>query len=195
MYQKNPMKCLTGECRLSYVHLTKPYVSPDHPEQKPKYQVTLLIPKTDTATKADMDQAFNAAVENAVTECWKGVKPPIVAPKVHDGDGVRRDGTPYGKECKGCWVLNVSSATKPMVVSHTDHASQLPDQEIYSGMYARVTILFKGFASSGNRGIACYLGNIMKTKDGEPLGGGASSEEDFAGIDEVDPITGEIARK
>ena len=56
MYQNIPTKCLTGECRLSYVHLVEPYANLKQPGQKPRYQVTLLIPKTDTATKADIDQ-------------------------------------------------------------------------------------------------------------------------------------------
>ena len=40
-------------------------------------------------------------------------------------------------------------------------------------MYARVTINFFGYARAGKRGIGCGLGNVMKTRDGEPLAGGA----------------------
>lgn len=36
------------------------------------------------------------------------------------------------------------------------------------------------FNSSGNRGIACGLNNLQKVRDGEPLGGKASAESDFA---------------
>ena len=38
----------TGEVRLSYVHLFKPYAY--QPGQEEKYQVTVLVPKTDTDT-------------------------------------------------------------------------------------------------------------------------------------------------
>lgn len=26
---------------------------------------------------------------------------------IHDGDGVRENGTPFGPECKGCWVIHL----------------------------------------------------------------------------------------
>lgn len=34
----------------------------------------------------------------------------------------------------------------------------------------------------GEKALAAALGNVMKTRDGEPLAGGASAESDFAGI-------------
>ena len=49
-------------------------------------------------------------------------------------------------------------------------------------MYARVTINFFGYNRAGKRGIGCGLGNVMKTREGEPLAGGASAQADFAGI-------------
>ena len=49
MYQNDPMKVLTGEVRLSYANLTTPRAAQQGGE--PKYSVTLLIPKTDVATK------------------------------------------------------------------------------------------------------------------------------------------------
>ena len=52
MYQNDPMKVLTGEVRLSYCNLTTPRAAKQGGE--PKFSVTILIPKTDNATKADM---------------------------------------------------------------------------------------------------------------------------------------------
>jgi Protein of unknown function (DUF2815). len=49
-------------------------------------------------------------------------------------------------------------------------------------MYARVTIRFYGYANAGKKGVGCGLGNIMKTRDGEALAGGASAASDFAGV-------------
>ena len=87
MYQNIPTKCLTGECRLSYVHLTQPYASPSTPGAKAKYQVTLLIPKTDVATKADIDAAIQAAYQQGVASKWNGLQPRLASPLIHDGDG------------------------------------------------------------------------------------------------------------
>ena len=52
----------------------------------------------------------------------------------------------------------------------------------YSGMYGRVTIRFFGYSNSGNKGVGCGLGNVLKTRDGEPLSGLTSAASDFAGI-------------
>jgi len=49
----------TGEVRLSYAHLFKPYSNIEG--QEPKYSVTVLLPKTDTATKGRIDAAIEAA--------------------------------------------------------------------------------------------------------------------------------------
>lgn len=182
MYQNIPTKCLTGEVRLSYAHLIQPYANPKQPNATPKYTVTLLIPKTDTATIADLNAAFEAAAQAAVNAKWGGVRPPAIAPVIHDGDGVRQDGTPYGAECKGHWVLTASTQQKPQVVDVSNINCELAPQDVYSGMYARVTVNFFGYNSAGKKGVGCGLGNVLKTRDGEPLAGGASAASDFAGI-------------
>ena len=52
--------------------------------------------------------------------------------------------------------------------------------EVYSGVYGRASISFYVFNANGNKGIACGLNNLQKISDGEPLGGKASAESDFA---------------
>ena len=113
MYQNIPTKVLTGEVRLSYAALTAPRASQQG--GKEKYSVTLLIPKTDTATIADLNASFQAAYDEGVAKKWNGARP---TPKaiIHDGDGLRPSGVPFGDECKGHWVLTASSVNKPQVV-------------------------------------------------------------------------------
>jgi len=194
MYQGDALKVLTGEVRLSYAHLTAPHASQQGAE--PKYAVTLLIPKSDTATKANIDAAIAAAAQEAVSKTWGGVRPPVLKTPLHDGDGVRQSGVAFGPECKNCWVITVSSKNKPQVVHQSNITSELAPHDIYSGMYARVTMRFFGYSNSGNKGIGAGLGNVMKTRDGEPLSGGASAASDFAGVGEaageIDPITGQL---
>lgn len=182
MYQNDPLKVLTGEVRLSYVNLVVPKAPKNNPNGEKKYSVTILIPKSDTATKANIDAAMEAAAKEATAKTWGGVRPPYLKPVIHDGDGVRDDGTPYGPECKGHWVLTASTKMKPQVVGIDNINCELAPTDIYSGMYARVTIRFFGYSNSGNKGVGCGLGNVMKTRDGEPLSGGASAACDFAGI-------------
>lgn len=192
MYQNDPLKVLTGEVRLSYCNLVVPRV----PKQggDAKYSVTLLIPKSDTTTKADIDAAMEAAAKDAVSKVWGGIRPPYLKPVIHDGDGVRPSGVAFGPECKGHWVLNASTKMKPQVVGLDNINCELLPQDIYSGMYARVTIRFFGYSNSGNKGVGCGLGNVLKTRDGEPLSGGASAAADFAGIGQAVGVPGATAQ-
>lgn len=181
MYQNNPTKVLTGECRLSYCNLNTPRAAQQGGEAK--YSVTLLIPKTDLATKADIDAAINAAANDAMTKLWNGVRPPQLRIPIYDGDGVRpNSGVPFGDECKGHWVMTAGTKNKPQVVGIDNINCELAPSDVYSGMYGRVTLNFYGYSNSGNRGVGCGLGNVLKTRDGKPLAGGASAAADFAGI-------------
>lgn len=177
MYQNIPTKVLTGEVRLSYCNLTTPKAPPQGGE--PKYSVTLLIPKTDNATRMDIENSIKVAYEEGVSKKWGGAHP---QPKVivHDGDGLRPSGLPFGEECKGSWVITASTKNKPQVVGIDNVNCELAPNDIYSGMYARVTLNFFAYDTAGSKGVGCGLGNVMKTRDGEPLSGGASAASDFA---------------
>jgi hypothetical protein len=180
MYQNIATKCLTGEVRISFEHLSRPYSSNGG---EPKYSCTILIPKTDTVTYNDLVSALQVAYEQGVNDKWKGSRPQLRYPVIYDGDGVRPSGEAFGAECKGHWVVTASSKQQPMVVHISNTKVQLAETDIYSGMYARVTVNFFPYDNSGSRGVGCGLGNVMKTRDGEPLSGRANAESDFAGLE------------
>lgn len=186
MYQNDPQKVLTKEIRISYSHLTAPYASPTQPNAIPKYSAALLIPKSDTAMVEDIRSSIRAAAQAAMAKVWGGIMLPDVSlfSIMHDGDGVNNSGKPYGPEAKGCWVINAASQQKPQVVHISNVSAELAPQDVYSGMYARVTMRFYGTNKGGNK-MCCGLGNVMKTRDGEPLGSGsASAADDFAGLED-----------
>lgn len=184
MYQNIATKCLTGEVRISFEHLSRPY---SNNGGEPKYSCTILVPKTDTATYNDLKNALNAAYEAGVDDKWKGSRPQLRYPVIYDGDGVRPSGEAFGEECKGHWVLTASSKQQPQVVHQSNIRVQLAETDVYSGMYARVTLNFFPYENSGNRGVGCGLGNVLKTRDGEPLSGRASAESDFKDLETVQP--------
>ena len=161
----------TGEVRLSYVHLFKPYAA--QPGQEEKFSVTCLLPKTDVATKQRIDMAIEAAKQRGLKDRWNGVMPPNVPNPVWDGDGVRADGTPFGPECKGCWVFTASSkADRPIEVVDMQLNPIIDQSQVYSGMYAQVNFTAFPYFSAGKKGIGFGLGPVRKTRDGEVLGGG-----------------------
>ena len=57
----------------------------------------------------------------------------------------------------------------------------LTRSEVYSGVYGRASInVLRVQQLRQSSGIACGLNNLQKIRDGEPLGGKASAESDFA---------------
>ena len=100
---------------------------------------------------------------------------------LRDGDIERPDDEAY----KGSYFINANATNAPGIVD-ADRNEILTRSEVYSGVYGRASITFYAFNSNGNRGIACGLNNLQKLRDGEPLGGRASAESDFATDDDED---------
>lgn len=183
MTNNNPTRIVTGEVRFSYVNLLKPRENQFGGE--PKYSVTILVPKADTATKQRIDAAIEGAKQFGKDKKWNGVIPPVVAIPVHDGDGVKpNDGMPYGEECKGHWVINAtSSLDQPPRIVDLNANPVIDPTEVYSGMYGRIALNFAPYAAQGKKGIGVYIStNVQKTRDGEPLGASApAAADDFGG--------------
>ena len=167
------------DVRFSYCNLFQPQARQG---QEPKYSVTILVPKTNTAAKALCDQAVAQAIEKGVVSKWGGVRPPQLSICIHDGDGVRpTDGQPYGEECKGCWVLSATSKLRPYVVD-AQVQDILDPTQVYSGMYGNVSVNFFPYNSNGKKGIGCGLNGVQKVRDGEPLDGRVTAEEMFQAV-------------
>lgn len=198
----NPTTITTGEVRISYEHLTKPYAVSGK-EDEAKYSCTLLIPKSDTDTKRRIDAAIQAAIQDGVSSKWGGARPAQPPIPIWDGDGLRQNGEKFGPECAGCWVMTASSKQRQEIVD-VNMNPIIDATQIYSGMYARVCVNFFAYNSNGKRGVGAGLGPVQKLRDGDPLGGRITAADAFganpfgAGASAVaagniDPITGEIA--
>lgn len=168
----NPTKVVTGVVRLSYANVWEPKSINGGAE---KYSVSLIIPKADTKTLGAIQKAIDAAIDEGRGK-FGGKVPSKATLKLplRDGDIDRPDDEAY----TNCYFVNANSSSAPEIVDKSLNPV-LNRSEVYSGVYARVSINFYAFNSNGNRGIACGLGNIQKVRDGEPLGGKASAADDF----------------
>lgn len=176
-----------NDIRLSYTNLFQPKPPMNNPTGEPKYSVTLLIPKTNQAAVQAISAAINAAVEEGVTAKWNGVKPPQPATPIHDGDGVRpSDGMPYGEECKGMYVMTASSTQPPFVVDRRMNNIIDPAQ-VYSGMWANVSITLFPYFNAGKRGVGCGLNGVQKLRDDTPLGSRVTAQDAFSAIPDEAP--------
>lgn len=180
---KAPTKVITGpNTRFSYLNAWEPKAIDGG---KPKYSVSLIIPKDDTATIEKINAAIQAAYEEGQSKLKGNGKsvPQLAAIKkpLRDGDIERPDDEAYANS----YFVNANSASAPGIVD-ANRQPIIEHSEMYSGIYGRASINFYAFNVNGNRGIACGLNNLQKLRDGEPLGGKASAESDFATEDDDD---------
>ena len=173
----NPMKVITGpDTRWSYANVWEPKAIDGG---TPKYSVSLIIPKSDTRTVAKIRAAIEAAYKEGEAKLKGSGRsvPPLAAIRnpLRDGDIERPDDPAYAN----AYFINANASSAPGIVD-VDRNPILTRSEVYSGVYGRASITFYAFNSSGNRGIACGLNNLQKVRDGEPLGGKASAEDDFS---------------
>lgn len=178
----SPNTITLGEVRLSYCNLYTAKPPFNNPTGEPKFSTTILLPKSNAAAKQALDAAVAHAIEQGVSKCWNGVRPPQPSVCVHDGDGARpSDGQPFGDECKGMWVFTAScKADRPPFVVDGSVQPIIDRREIYSGVYGNVNVSFFAYNTSGKKGVGCGLNGFQKTRDGEPFGSGVSAQEAFA---------------
>ena len=179
---KNPTKVITGKkCVMSYLNVNEPKTPLGG--GTPKYSVSIIIPKSDTATVEKIKAAIQAAYTEGESKLKGNSK---VLPALEDLKSPLRDGDKERKgddAYKNCYFVNANSTTKPGVVD-ADRQPILDSSELYSGIIGRASINFYAFNSNGNRGIACGLNNIQNLADGTPLGGHSRAEDDFADDDD-----------
>lgn len=179
----NPMKVITGrDTRWSYANVWEPKSIQGG---TPKYSVSLIIPKSDTVTLEKIRTAIQAAYTEGQGKLKGNGKtvPPLAALKtpLRDGDAERPDDPAYANSL----FINANTTAAPGIVD-ADCQPIINRSEVYSGVYGRASISFYAFNTSENKGIACSLNNLQKIRDGEPLGGRSSAEEDFATDDDED---------
>lgn len=169
-------KVVFGPCRLSYTHLFSKY-SPDGDPASGKFMTNVLIPKEETETINAIKQAIENGKKAAIVSKWGGKEPKKMDLPLRDGDTDKED-----EVYEGHYFVNAKCSTRPGIVDK-NRAPIVDEDEIYSGVWAIVSVTFYGYDVSGNRGIACGLNNVMKFKDGERLGGRTSADNDFADVD------------
>lgn len=172
-------KVITGEVRLSYVHLFEPYAQNE--DQDPKYSCAILIPKSDKATLKRIRRAIEAATEQGKTSRWNGKIPPNLKTTLRDGD--EEADLERNPEYAGHFFMNVNSTNRPGVVDRNVQTI-IDSTEVYSGCYARVSINAFPYSVSGNKGVSFGLNHVQKLRDGDFLGGRSRAEDDFDAVDD-----------
>lgn len=168
------MSVTTGVVRASFVHVYQAVAPLGGGD--PKYNITLLIPKSDTNTiNAVSAEIGRVKQENTQLFGGQAVKIPL-----YDGDGLMPSGARWGEECRGCMVLRASSKEQPALVDENVQPLLTPNA-VYSGCYVRASVNLYAYNQPMNKGIGCGINAIQKIADGEPLANRISPEEAFGG--------------
>lgn len=167
-------KVVTGRVRLSFVYL---FEKRETEGGEPRYSTAILIPKSDKKTIKAIKAAQQAALEAGKNSKFNGKIPASWKSTLRDGD-TEQDLDDY-PEFAGHYYMTVSvfGNRRPGIIDRYKNPIEDPE-EVYSGMYARVSIGAFAFNNQGNRGVSFGLNHVQKLADGEPLGGGAGRAED-----------------
>ena len=173
---QNKTKVVTGEVRLSYANVWEPKSINGGKE---RYSISVIIPKSDQKTIEKIEKVVDAAIEEGIGK-FGGKKPNKNAIKLpmRDGD-IEKEDEAYAD----AYFLNANSQTPPQIVDRNVEPI-LDRSEVYSGVYARVSLNFYAYNVNGNKGIAVGLGNIQKLRDGQPLGNRSNAADDFDAMDD-----------
>ena len=168
-------KVVTGKVRFSYVNVFEPTAMDDN--ATPKYNICIIIPKSDTATVNKINKAIEAAKQagKAKLADKNGKIPANIKIPLRDGDIDRADDPAF----ENSWFINANTLRKPSVVDR-DLNPIMQREDFYSGCYGRASLNFYAF-NVQSKGIAAGLNNLQKLEDGGPLAGGSTADEDFGG--------------
>lgn len=150
---------VTPEFRMSF-----PYVL--SPDKKDKYSLTMLFPEG-----ADLSE-LKALAKAALKEKWgdnlpKGLRSPFRDQGEKDYEGYE----------PGCIFTSARSQSMPGVIN-AKGKKIIDSSEIYPGCYGRAEVTAYAYDVDGNKGVAFGLNHVMKTRDGDQLGGGAGNPTD-----------------
>lgn len=174
MAKVNNQKVITNLVRFSYVHVFEPWGLDDDDDNK-RYQLALLIPKSDKETIRCIKEAIENAKAYGKTSVWKNKIPDKLEIAFYDGD----DKADEHPEYEGMMYTSAKNTRKPEVVDLYNRPIDDPE-EFYSGCWGRASIEFYPYDYHGKKGVACSLHNLQKVKDDTRFGASISTAtEDF----------------
>ena len=192
---KNLGRVVTPEARLIYPHLFKPHqmTMNGKPKGDPRFEVELLF------DPSSIDAMKQKALAVARAK-WPGRELSQIRFPFKKGEAIKAEREAKGKKgfdyYNGMISLRASSTHKPKVVDHQGEEI-LDEGRVYGGCYGYAELNFVAWDGNGDNIPDCvtvYLNMIMKSRDGERLGGGRYPKEVFSGVigkdSQEDPTAG-----
>lgn len=179
-------RCVTPECRGSYVNILEPRPLPQ--SNVMAWGMQCIFEKTPVIEQwvSELKSVYaQVLIDKFGKEKASAIAQIIAAKKtfpIRNGDDLGDVGAlANADQLKGCYFLNTNNRfRRPHVIGPMGKAvapEDLSPDDIYSGAYYRVMLEFWYYDTAGNKGISTSIAAVMKTKDGENLGAGTSSTE------------------
>lgn len=175
MSKRDGTRVVTGRVRLNFPKLFTP--EQIQGEGDPKYSVMVLIDKKDKDTIKNLRAAEEEATTNG-KEKFGGKAPthPTII-KDADEDGSAED---YPERAGHLYLTVSASAQRRPGVVDADLNDVIDQSEVYSGVYAKVSITaFPYTYGKSKRGISFGLNNVQVLGEGESLAGGKRAKDEF----------------
>ncbi len=168
-------KVVTDVVRLSYAYVWEPK-SINGVE---KYSASIIIDPDDKDTLEKINNGIDAAIEEGTKKFDDYVTDKsLLKLPLRNGDEMMEDAY------RGKYFINANSIIQPQVVDR-NLKFILDHDEVYSGVFARVSLRFYPFNKGGNMGVGCGFLNIQKVADGDRLAGTRSTaQEDFTVLED-----------
>lgn len=175
------VKMITPVFRASYANVWVARAMKEGDEAK--FTISMIFGKDET--KPEEIKQIQDAIKAAIVEKWGADQakwPRNLKTPLRDADKEDRTNPAdpkFDKTYVNTFTMNANTKTQPGIVDA--NVQPILDQaEFYSGCYARASVTFQAYDKAGAKGVGCYLGNLMKVRDGDALAGNKPAAAEFA---------------
>lgn len=168
-------------CRVSFVHLDKPYAA--NSDAAEKYSVLAILDKDNAKLMAELEECIKVAKE----EKWGNKQPYKVQTWIKDG--TEKDCSVYPEYENS--VFFTASSTRGITCRDT-LKNEIDPKTVNSGDWCVLLVNFYAYDNKSAKGVTAGLNGLWKVSNGERLGGSGggdslSGDYDF-GSDDIDDL-------
>ena len=156
-------KLVTPEFRAAFVSVVRATASRVSPDNK-KYGIKAVFSPTTDIT------ALKKAAEEAVKEKWPNGAPKGLRSPFRTNDEL--ENPVVGVEDDAMVITFSSPENRRPGLVDRNLQDIIDETEVYAGCFLRAQVRPYAYDKAGNKGVAFGLENVMKTRDGDPLGSG-----------------------
>lgn len=184
-------KCITPECRGSYVYILEKGKLPNSEDEA--YSIQMMFPKDEVVKEfvKELKKIYAQVLIDKFGDKKAKDMAQVISAKgkfpIRDGDDPAEAHLANIEQLRDCYFMSAKNIFRqPYIIGPMGKAvdpNTLTVDDIYSGAWYRCMLEFWYYDKAGNKGIGVSIAGLMKTRDDDNLGSGTSTieaEESFA---------------